>query len=78
MAMEIDQHEMDRRFSYHPPTDGVQAAKYAQIRQKAREFAELVLELTPPSREQSVALTEIETAVFWANAGIARQGKPST
>ena len=32
----------------------------------------LIAELTPPSREQSVALTKLDEVTFWANAGIAR------
>lgn len=42
------------------------------IREKAKELAYLIKNTTPKSREQSVALTELETSVFWANAAIAR------
>jgi hypothetical protein len=58
-------------FTYHAPKPG-QPERYIQLREKAKEMALLIQELTPYSREQSLALTELETAVFWANAAIAR------
>jgi len=45
---------------------------YERIREKAKELAYLITQECPPSRERSVALTELETSVFWANAAIAR------
>lgn len=60
-----------RRFTYHPPK-GDQAERYMLIRDTARSFARVVCAETPSGREQSVALTRIEEAVFWANAAIAR------
>lgn len=62
---------IENNFTYHAPKPG-QNEKYIQIREKAKELAYLIVELTPKSREQSVALTELETSVFWANAAIAR------
>lgn len=58
-------------FTYHAPKAG-QPERYVALREKAKELALLILENTPPSREQSLALTELETAIFWANAAIAR------
>ncbi len=63
--------DLKHRFTYHPPQPG-QAEKYEALRAKAHEFAQLVDELSIPSREQSLAFTAIEEAVMWANAGIAR------
>lgn len=57
-------------FSYHAPKEG-QPARYEALRAKAREFAELIASATPASREQSVALTNVQQAVMWANAAIA-------
>jgi len=57
--------------TYHKPKDG-QAERYEAIRAKAHEFAYYLLTVTPPSREQSLALTALEEAVFYANASIAR------
>ena len=58
-------------FKYHAPKEG-QPEKYVKIRDTAKEFAILVNELVPQSREQSLAFTKLEEAVMWANAGIAR------
>ena len=63
--------EMDNKHTYHPPTEE-QVERYQRLRQAAREYEELIRELTPPSREQSVAITHLETTTFWANASIAR------
>jgi len=62
---------LENNFCYHSPKPG-QNEKYVALRQKAKELAYVIKELTPASREQSIALTELETAVFWANAAIAR------
>jgi len=63
---------MEARFTYHPPK-GDQTQRYQALRDKAREFAALIEELTPSSREQSLALTNLEQSVMWANAAIARR-----
>jgi hypothetical protein len=62
---------IENNFTYHAPKEG-QQEKYVAIRTKAKELAQLLLDMCPESRERSIALTEIETAVFWANAAIAR------
>lgn len=67
----MTQEELDARFEYHPPK-GFQPARYNLIRCAAKEFAEKVDTLCPEGREKSLALTNIEQAVMWANAAIAR------
>ncbi len=66
--------QIAHNFQYHAPKPG-QPEKYTQLREKAKELALLIAELTPASREQSVALTELESSVMWANASIARHGQ---
>jgi hypothetical protein len=63
-------------FTYHAPK-GNQPGQYEEIRTAGKKFALLVAQLCPNSREQSLALTKIEEAVMWANAGVARHGNPS-
>ena len=63
--------ELVNRFTYHPPRPG-QAERYQEIRDSARELAELIEGECPESREKSLAVTNLEQAVFWANAAIAR------
>jgi hypothetical protein len=62
---------IETNFTYHAPK-GDQVQRYEQLRDKAKELALLIVELTPLSREQSIALTELETSVMWTNAAIAR------
>lgn len=63
--------QIENNFSYHSPKEG-QPEKYTAIREKAKELAYLIEEECPNSREKAVAITNLETAVFWANASIAR------
>lgn len=62
---------IENDFKYHPPKDG-QVERYASIRDKAKELALMIADEVPMSREQSTALTHLESAVMYANAGIAR------
>jgi hypothetical protein len=43
-----------------------------QLRDATKNLAHLIINLTPSSREQSLALTHLEEAVMFANAAIAR------
>lgn len=63
--------DIDRNFTYHPPKPG-QPERYAAIRAKAKELAELIDAECPQSRERSIAMTDLENCVMWANASIAR------
>jgi len=58
-------------FTHHPPK-GDQPERYIKLRDAAKEFAFLIDECVPDSREKSVAMTNLEQVVMWANAGIAR------
>ena len=64
--------EIDLRFTYHPPRSG-QPEKYQAIREAGNAFARLLSSISPPSREQSLAIGKLEEAVMWANAAIARR-----
>ena len=65
--------DMAHRFTYHAPTPE-QPKVYQLVRDLAHLLALTVEAATFPSRERSLALTNIEQAVMWANAGIARRG----
>ena len=62
---------LERDFTYHQPK-GDQSQKYELLRDEAKTLATNICKLCPPSREQSLALTKLEEAIFWANASIAR------
>ena len=70
-ASEVDKKKLENNFKYHTPKED-QGVRYECIRAEAKKLAETLVALCPPSRELSVALTELETAVMWANASIAR------
>lgn len=64
--------ELEIRFTYHAPKDD-QNVRYNELRAKGKEFAELIERYCPESREKALAFTELESAVMWANASIARR-----
>lgn len=68
------EYDIENKFRYHEPK-GDQPQKYAMLRNMGRELAELVNNMVPDSREKSLAMTKIEEAIMWANAGIARSGE---
>jgi hypothetical protein len=63
--------QIENNFSYHPPKDD-QPERYITLRDKAKELAFMIIDLTPKSREQSLALTHLEISIMQANAAIAR------
>jgi hypothetical protein len=71
----MDLAELKNRFTYHPPF-GTQQQRYVALRDTAYDLAVMIAESTPDSREQSLALTHLETAIMFANAAIARREKP--
>jgi hypothetical protein len=63
--------ELENRFTYHAPEED-QVHNYEDIRGIGRRMAAIIIGLTPDCREQALAVTKIEEAVFWANAAVAR------
>jgi hypothetical protein len=63
--------KIENNFTYHPP-QGDQPLRYEELRHQAKELALLMARLCPESRELSLALTNLEQSVMWANAAIAR------
>lgn len=68
----MDISELNIRFTYHAPT-GNQPQRYEEIRNLALNFAAELTRLCPESRELSLAFTNLEQAVMWANSAIARR-----
>jgi hypothetical protein len=62
---------VERDFTYRPPK-GDQQSRCVTLRDQAKQLAFLIIELTPVSREQSVALTHLDEVVMFASAAIAR------
>jgi hypothetical protein len=67
----VDADDLANRFTYHSP-QGDQPARYERLRAAGRQYAELIDVLCPESREKYFAMYNLEQAVMWANAAIAR------
>lgn len=63
--------QLENNFIYHSPKSD-QPERYEILRGNAKKLAYEIVTFTPPSREQSLALTNLEQAIFWANVAIAR------
>jgi len=61
-------------FSYHEP-QGDEPERYSKVRTAALAFANVVVDCTPPSVDQSEAIRKIREAVMTANAAIACHGE---
>lgn len=64
--------ELTRRFAHHAPRTAERVQAHETIRAECRAAAETVVRLVPAGREQALAVTALEEAMMWANAGIAR------
>ena len=72
MVEPIDYADLDNRFAFHPADEDA-ASCHEAVRAAARRMAVSVLQVTPKSAEQTLALRKIEEAMMWANASIARE-----
>jgi hypothetical protein len=79
----IDADELARRFDFHSayirdddgtlrPDRGLQD-RHTDVRAACARAAADILKVTPEGREQSLAITHLEEAMFWGNAAIARE-----
>ena len=62
--------EIENTFTYHKPF-GDQPQRYEAIRNIAKSLAYRIHRSCPPSRERSLALTHLQSAIMFANASIA-------
>jgi hypothetical protein len=62
--------QINNTFQYHKPFAD-QPQRYEWIRGQAKELAYVINNSCPESREKSLALTNLQQAVMWANAAIA-------
>jgi hypothetical protein len=72
--MAFTREQITEIFTFHSP-DADQQVTYEKLRGAAREFAIALVELTPPSPDQSAALRKLRECVMTANAAIALKGR---
>ncbi len=63
--------ELKKRFEYHELTEE-QLELVEELRTRFIELAQFVDSNCPVSREKSLCLTNLETAMFYINASVAR------
>ena len=63
--------DIKNRFTFHPSSSST-VPLYEAMRSKALELAEWMDENAPESRELSLAITNLDQAVMWFNAAVAR------
>jgi len=66
----LDEDDLALRFG-PPKTDATREA-HQEVRSVLYEAALALMNETKPGREQSLMVTALEEAMFWANASIAR------
>ncbi len=62
--------QIENIFTYNKPF-GTQPERYVGLRNKAKELAHTIQGYCPESREKSLALTNLQQCIMWANASIA-------
>lgn len=67
--------DISNRAGYHKATDET-APLHTAVRKATQDFMHILDGLLPDGREKSLALTNAEQAMFWANAAVARAGAP--
>ena len=76
--MHLTSDQLRHRFQFHPADAQNTKDAHQEVRDSCLAAAEKIVTVTgPPTREQSLAITKLEEAMFWANAAIARGDGPS-
>lgn len=63
--------DIGKNFTYQKPS-GDSVSIIEEIRKRCKGLAIFIDDFVPDSREKSIAITKIEEAMMWANAGIVR------
>ena len=69
--MKFTKNTIENNFMYHSP-NAMQQESYKALRARGKSLANLILKHCPDSREKSLAITNLEQTIMWANASIAR------
>ncbi len=63
---------LNLRFDHHPPPTTDVGNAHGMVRSQLKHVASVLMQLLPNGDEKDRALENLELAMFWANAGIAR------
>lgn len=64
--------EIEHRFNFHPATTEEKRNAHSSMREACKQTALRINDALPDGREKSLAITHLEDAMMWANAGLAR------
>ena len=67
-------YDVERNMTNHPPKDEETIQTYEDLRGGFKLLARHLDMVCPDSREKSLAITNLEQALMWAVASIARDG----
>ena len=70
--MALQSAELENRFGYHAAT-AASAPLHDKIRKSYQALAELINDVLPEGRDKSLALTELQTSMHWANSAVAME-----
>jgi len=71
----MEKKDLENRFSFHPATTEEKKQAYETVRNLCLRAAIDLNDLVPEGHERDLAIDALDTVMFWANAGIARDGK---
>ncbi|MEV4575975.1 hypothetical protein AB0K16_22285 [Nonomuraea jabiensis] len=69
----MDVNDLRNRFAFHPASTEERKRDHEAIRDACMVLVMTLDSIVPDGRELSLAVTNIEQAMYWANAGAARQ-----
>jgi len=72
--MSITKEQLENWFTYHSPTPE-QLPKYLSIREAGKNLAEVIVNNSPSSADQTASIRLIREAIMTANASIACNGQ---
>lgn len=68
----MPQYDIEHNMTNHPPKDEHVVRLFEDLRKSFKATAAEIVELCPDSREKSLALTNLEQALMWSTAAVAR------
>jgi hypothetical protein len=73
----ITHEEIDERTAFHPPASSSRRAAHEHVRELIRATMHVLLDITPPGRDQSIMMTHLEDAMMRANRALALAPDPA-